>query len=168
MEAIYKIVCPLVSCEQYLNFPSFVKEWTAMPENLDSEQRNRLWEHRLHVEIQMYGRVTLFLAIETVLLAIVGIVYSKPGLSLLVVKAIVFLGLCLTIIWGYLQDSIKQVFYAVDTRALANLPEYKATVDATKKARWPLILLKGPTPQILAYVIPALFALLWIFLLFFL
>src|SRR6266700_102299 len=93
-EAINNIVCPLVSCEQYLNFPSSVKEWTAMPENLDSEPRNRLWAHRLHVESQMYSRVTLFLVIESVLLAVVGTVYSKTGLSLLVVKAIVILGLC--------------------------------------------------------------------------
>lgn len=142
-----------------------------MSENLEDseEQRNRLWNHRLHVESQMYGRVTLFLAIESALLAIVGFVYGKPGFSLLVVKAIVFLGLCLTIIWGYLQDRVKQVFDAVNTRALANLPEYKATVDATKEPRWPLSKRsKAPTLPILAYVIPALFALLWIFLLFFL
>ncbi len=139
-----------------------------MPEDLDSEQRNRLWAHRLHIEIQMYNRVTLFLVIESVLLAIVGTVYSKPGLSLIVVKAIVFLGLCITIIWGYLQDRVKQVFDAVDTRALANLPEYKATVEATKKPRWPLSTSKAPTLPILAYVIPALFTLLWIFLLLFL
>lgn len=138
-----------------------------MLENLDSEeQRNRLWEHRLHVEVQMYGRVSLFLVIESLILTTVGIMYSKLGLSLLVVKAIVFLGLCITIIWGYLQDRVKQVFDAVDTRALANLPEYRATVEATKTARWPLSKSKAPTLPILAYVIPALFALLWIFLLF--
>jgi len=72
IEAIYKIVCPLVSCEQCLNFTSFVKEWTTMTENLDSEQRNRLWEHRLFIESQIYGRANLFLVIETVLLAVVG------------------------------------------------------------------------------------------------
>jgi hypothetical protein len=109
-----------------------------MPENLDSEQRDRLWNHLLHVETQLYGRVTLFLTIETVLLAIVGIVYSKPGLSLLVVKAIVFLGLCITIIWYYLQERVKQVFDAVNKRALDNLPEYQNTENAIYKERWPL------------------------------
>ena len=142
-----------------------------MPENLDSEQRNRLWDHLLHVETQLYGRVTLFLTIETVLLAIVGIVYSKPGLSLLVVKAIVILGLCITIIWGYLQDRVKQVFDAVIKRALDNLPEYKDTQKAIHEERWPLRKLSTsdtPSIPILTYVIPVLFALLWIFLLFFL
>ncbi len=142
-----------------------------MPENLDSEQRDRLWNHLLHVETQLYGRVTLFLTIETVLLAIVGIVYSKPGLSLLVVKAIVFLGLCITIIWYYLQERVKQVFDAVHKRALDNLPEYQNTENAIHKERWPLRRLSTyhtPSIPILTYVIPVLFALLWIFLLLFL
>jgi hypothetical protein len=143
---------------------------TAEPENLEDceEQRARLWDHRLHVETMLYTRVTLFSVIESILLATVGTVYSKPGFSLLVVKAIVFLGLCITIIWVYLQDRVKQVFEAVDARALKHLPEYKGSVDAFKAPRWPLSKSKSPTPPILAYVIPALFALVWIFLLFFL
>ena len=78
-----------------------MSENTAMPEDLKNseEQRNRLWEHLLHVETQIYARMTLFLVIETLLLATVGTIYSKPAPSLLVVKAIVFLGLCITIIW---------------------------------------------------------------------
>lgn len=70
-----------------------------MPENVDSEeQRNRLWNYLLHVETQIYTRMTLFLVIETLLLATVGTIDSKPVPSLLVVKAIVLLGLCITII----------------------------------------------------------------------
>lgn len=32
-----------------------------MSENLDSEQRARLWEYRLHIEDQVYSRMTVFL-----------------------------------------------------------------------------------------------------------
>ena len=50
--AIYKLLCPLVRYEQWLTFTSDVKEWIAMSENVDGEQRARLWEYRLHVENQ--------------------------------------------------------------------------------------------------------------------
>jgi hypothetical protein len=135
------------------------------------EQRNRLWEHLLHIETQIYARMTLFLVIETLLLATVGTIDSKPAPSLLVVKAIVFLGLCITIIWVYLGDRVKQVFDVVKKRAFDNLPEYQKTDNTIPEERWPLRRLStGRTPSIpiLTYVIPALFALLWLFLLFFL
>ncbi len=51
-----------------------------MSENLDSEQRARLWEYRLHVENQLYSRMTVFLAFETILLAVVGTLYANPNL----------------------------------------------------------------------------------------
>jgi len=31
-----------------------------MPENLDSEQRARLWEHRLEIEKLLFSRLTVF------------------------------------------------------------------------------------------------------------
>src|SRR6266700_5735867 len=50
----------------------FMNEWIPMPDNLDSEQRTRLWEYRLHIENQLYIRLTVFLTYETILLAVVG------------------------------------------------------------------------------------------------
>ena len=50
-----------------------------MPENLDSEQRARLWEHRLEIEKLLFSRLTIFLTYETILLAVFGALYSKTG-----------------------------------------------------------------------------------------
>ena len=138
-----------------------------MPENLDSEQRARLWEHRLFIESQIYGRANLFLIIETVLLAVVGTLYSKTGPSILVLKVIGFLGFCLTIIWAYVQDRVKHVFYVINKRCLDNLPEYKVSIDEFGKGRWPFRI-SAPVVPLLTYVVPGLLALVWIFLLFFL
>jgi hypothetical protein len=145
-----------------------------MPEDLDNseEKRDRLWNYLLHVETQIYTRMTLFLVIETLLLATVGTFDSKPAPSLLVVKAIDILGLCITIIWFLLGHRVKQVFEVVDEQA-QHLPVYEEFLDTLKKTKpaiLPLRLFRGHAPSIaiLTYVIPALFALLWIFLLFFL
>jgi hypothetical protein len=56
--------------------------------HLDSEQRRRLWEYRLHVETQLYNRLTFFLIFESVLLGVVGALYSKTGQSILVLMDI--------------------------------------------------------------------------------
>src|SRR6266567_1203544 len=107
-----------------------------MPEDLDNseEKRDRLWNYLLHVETQIYTRMTLFLVIETLLLATVGTFDSKPAPSLLVVKAIDILGLCITIIWFLLGHRVKQVFEVVDEQA-QHLPVYEEFLDTLKKTK---------------------------------
>ena len=134
-----------------------------MSENLDSEQRARLWEHRLEVEKLFFSRLNFFLLFESVLLGVVGALYSKTGSLILVLRVIVILGFCITVFWLYAQDRNKQVFDVLDKRAYDNLPEYKVSVDQFGKGRWPLRL-KFPDKLLLTYFIPTLVALVWIFL----
>jgi hypothetical protein len=159
----YKLVRPLVSCEQCLTFTSYVKEWITIPENLDSEQRARLWEHRLEIETLFFSRLNFFLIFESVLLAVVGALYSKTGQSTLVLKVIVILGFCITDVWLYIQDRNRQVYAVLDKRAYDNLPEYKVTRDLFGKGRWPLRV-QTPAIMLLTYAVPVLIALVWTFL----
>jgi hypothetical protein len=55
-----------------------------MPENLDSEQRNRLWEHGIHAENVFLNQLNFFLVFESVLLGVVGILYNNRSSGKLV------------------------------------------------------------------------------------
>ena len=140
-----------------------------MTEKLDSEQSRRLWEYRLHVETQLYSRLTFFLIFESVLLGVVGALYSKTHQSILVLRAIVFLGFCITVVWFYLQHNSKQSFVVIENRTCNNFPEHQESIDEIRKVRkvegklrirWPALIL-------LTYVVPSLVTVVWIFLLFF-
>ena len=82
-----------------------------MTEKLDSEQSRRLWEYRLHLETQLYNRLTFFLIFESVLLGVVGTLYSKTSQSTLLLKVIVLLGFCITVVWVYVQHNVKQLLF---------------------------------------------------------
>ncbi len=140
-----------------------------MTEKLDSEQSRRLWEYRLHVETQLYSRLTFFLIFESVLLGVVGALYSKTDQSILVLRAIVFLGFCITVVWLYIQHNSKQSFVVIENRAKDNFPEHNESINEIRKVRkveerlgirWPALIL-------LTYVVPSLVTVVWIFLLFF-
>ncbi len=100
-----------------------------MTEKLDSEQSRRLWEFRLHLETQLYNRLTFFLIFESVLLGVVGALYSKTSQSILVLRAIVFLGFCITVVWLYIQHNSKQSFVVMENRAKVNFPEHNESIN---------------------------------------
>ena len=177
IEAIYKIICPLVGCKQRLPFTSSVKEWRAISENLDSEQRARLWQYRLHVENQVYSRMTVFLTYETILIGVIGVLYTKPDPPRNVLTILIVLGVFITLIWFYVQHNIKQVLVILDRRASDNFPEHKESMNRivsarrvvsrlTKTKNRPLGM-KAPALLLITYFVPILILLVWMFLLLF-
>jgi hypothetical protein len=96
-----------------------------MPENLDSEQSRRLWKHRLHIENLLYSRLTFFLIFESVLLGVVGVLYNTTNLPTFVLKVIVLLGFCLSLVWLYVQHNVKQLLLVLHARACDKFPEFK-------------------------------------------
>jgi hypothetical protein len=132
-----------------------------MPVNLDNEQLRRLWENRLHVDNEFYSRLNFFLIFESVLLGVVGTLYSKTNQAMPVLKVIVILGLCITLVWAYVQAKHKYFLDAINAQCREIMPEYRATVENWNKIKWPL-----STRWLLAYVIPTLIALVWIILIF--
>ncbi len=143
-----------------------------MSENLDSEQRARLWEYRLHVEDQVYSRMTVFLTYETILTAVVGLLYTnKPGPPRPLLTILILLGMFITLIWLYVQHNIKQVLEILDTRARESFPEHEETMKRIVSGRKVVSRLtkemKGPALQLITYVVPILILLVWIILLLF-
>lgn len=134
-----------------------------MVEHVDSEQTRRLWEFRLHLNGNFYNRLNFFLVFESVLLGVVGLLYSKPQPPVLVVKMMILLGLSLTVIWGYIQARQKYLLDDLDAHVKAVAPEYEAFLERRKRSRWPV-----SSKWLLTYVVPALIAFVWLVLLFFL
>ena len=157
----------MAGCEQRLTFTSYVKEWIAMPENLDSEQRARLWEYRLHVEDQVYSRMAVFLTYETILTGVIGVLYTILAPPRNVLTILIVLGMFITLISLYVQHNIKQVFVIIETRTYDNLPEHKETLDRIFSVRRveSRLGLRMPALMLLTYVVPILILLVWIFLL---
>ena len=141
-----------------------------MPENLDSEQRARLWEYRLHVEDQVYSRMAVFLTYETILTGVIGVLYTILAPPRNVLTILIVLGMFITLISLYVQHNIKQVFVIIETRTYDNLPEHKETVNRILNARkWESKLgIRTPALSLLTYAIPILILLVWLFLLLFL
>jgi hypothetical protein len=137
-----------------------------MGEELNEEQRARVWDHRLHMDTAFYNRLNFFLVFESVLLGIVGVLYSKPNSPLLVVKATVLLGLSLSIIWAYIQVRHKQMLDDINARSREIFPDYRATMERRAKNVNTKLPFHGT--WLLAYIVPLLILLVWVFLLFFL
>ena len=132
-------------------------------EHFDTEQINRLWEYRLHLDGEFYSLLNFFLVFESILLGVVGILYSKLSLTIALIKGITLLGLIITIVWAYIQARHKYILDILGASAKETIPEYKSFLETLAKGRWPF-----SSMWLLSYMIPALIGLIWIVLLFFL
>jgi hypothetical protein len=128
-----------------------------MRKNLNNDQINRLWEHRLHVDNEFYSRLNFFLVFESVLMGVVGVLYSSPHPVMFVLRAISILGFCITLVWVYVQARHKYLLDTLNARCSEIIPEYRETIDYWKKTKWPF-----STRWLLAYVIPVLVVAVWI------
>ncbi|GHO98503.1 hypothetical protein KSF_085510 [Reticulibacter mediterranei] len=134
-----------------------------MSEHLETEQISRLWEHFLHLDTNFYNRLNFFLVFESVLLGVVGLLYSRPNGSLLGLKLIMLLGFSLTILWGYIQARQKYLLDDLAEQVKTVAPEYRMTLERRKHAKWPV-----SSVWLLAYIVPILVALIWLLFLIFL
>ena len=126
---------------------------------LDNDQKNRLWQHKMHEETTFNSRLNFFLVFESVLLSVVGLLSSKAASpNKVVLISIISLGFILTILWGYIQAKNKSNTEIIRALVVKALPEYR--IVSTQLAKWPI-----PTMPLLTYGIPILVGLIWIALL---
>jgi hypothetical protein len=131
-------------------------------QQLDSEQINRLWQHAMHSQNRFDSRLNFFLIFESVLIGVIGMLYSHSSYAKLVLIAMICLGVLLTAIWGYVQARERYLLDDLETRLKEVAPEYLETVARRESMNWPL----HSTP-LLPYGVPSLVGLLWISLLIF-
>src|SRR5437762_3382494 len=104
-----------------------------MFENLDNEQISRLLEYRLDLENNFNNRLNFFLVFESVLIGMVGVLYSRPSPSMLVVRLVIILGFSLTVIWGYVQARQTYIVYSIHELMQEVAPEYKLALERRKR-----------------------------------
>jgi hypothetical protein len=107
--------------------------------------------------------MNLFLVFESVLLGVVGVLYTKPDTPLPALKGITALGLALTLVWAYSQARHRYILDDLTSLAREVIPEYRDTLERRARTRWPL-----SNGKVFTYVVPALVILLWIVFLLFL
>jgi len=78
-----------------------------MNEKLSVEQINRLWQHRLHEDTMFNTRMNFFVVFESILIAVVGILFTNLLSSKPILISIIVLGIIITIIWTYIQGKQK-------------------------------------------------------------
>jgi len=138
---------------------SFVKHEKRgkMSEPSKPDQIDRLWDYRLHQENIYFNLLNFFLVFESILLAAVGILYSRTNSTSLGLRAIALLGFCLTITWAYTQYWQAHTIARLKTYLRETVPEYKLIQDLRSKRVHPV-----RTLHLLTYLIPILVALIWL------
>jgi len=147
-----------------LSSPSNVREGAQVPRPLEPDQINRLWEHGQHEDTVFNDRLTFFLIFESVLIGLVGMLYSSNkqiALMKWVLIIIVCFGLLITIFWGYIQARQRSLLHRLIERLEDHLPEFKETYEPLDRKRWRR--LSGT--WLLTYPIPLLVAGIWVALL---
>jgi hypothetical protein len=129
-------------------------------ESFDKEQIDRIFSHRQHLVEHFYNRLNTFLVFESILLGIIGILYTKSSPPLLLLRMFASLGLIATLIWWYTQASIRSNCYKVTQYVKNTIPEYKVLLEIEGKRH-------GTTQDLLTHPLPLLMLFIWIVLLLF-
>ena len=97
------------------------KSWLAIRDNLSTEQKNRLWEQHLYSDEVFNNRLNFFLVFESVLLAVIGVLFGKSSSEKLVLVTIIFLGFIITLLWGYTQARQKYIRDRLTARGVESM-----------------------------------------------
>jgi hypothetical protein len=127
----------------------------------NEEQIERLWQCRNNVITYFNSFVGSFLVAESVLLAVVGMLASSDSAMDKIRFPIIFLGFVLTILWMYVQAKQRLIIQNLKKVCLENIPEYKEQQNLRQNSVW-----KFSTTRLLTFVLPILFAAIWIFILY--
>jgi hypothetical protein len=130
-------------------------------------ENDRLWEHVLHEDGQLFQRGNFFMLAESLLVVAYsgllaasethGTSYSATRL-LLAARVLAGFGLLLTAIWFYVGRRHLKYCKYIRARAKDRLPEYRATREG-----WPRGLL--PSLDLITYSVTFLAGTVWILLL---
>jgi len=128
---------------------------------IDVDQQNRLLQHGIHEETVFYNRLNFFSVFEGVLLAALVSLDAQqsqlPELSWL----LPLLGIVVTSIWWYTQARKRKLVEVLGHRIEQALPEFRDTIALMTGGK------KRPfsASTLITHCIPAIFLLLWTYLL---
>ena len=131
---------------------------------LTDAQANRLWQYWRTEESIFNERFNLFLVLESVLFGVLILFFGQSNPirdRKLILRLATFLGLTLTIVWAYVSARQNYVLEIVRRNVHHSLPVYVEVEKEIGRVRWPI-----HVRTLLSYVIPEIFILVWIVLLF--
>lgn len=123
----------------------------------DSDQVDRLWQHRLNVNSNFNNFVNFFLLAESILLAVVGMLADKPMVTKPIILSLIALGIILTLVWMYVQGKQKYILDILKKRCEEFMPEYKISRELRQAKRWRI-----SNGWLLAHFVPTLITAIWI------
>lgn len=127
------------------------EQWTY-----GTEERTRVWGHRLHEDSQLNERLNFFLIAEAMLVVAAAQVLTSDSPRPLLGVGISVVGLGLTLAWMYVDRRQFRVMRHVHEKAVKVLPEFREHEETKPRAR------PGST-QVLCYGIPGIMLVVWLF-----
>lgn len=132
-----------------------------MESNYTPDQIERLWQYRNGVITYFNSFVNSFLVAESVLLAVVGMIASSNQPMANVKFPIIIFGFILTLLWMYVQAKQRFIIQNLKRVCMKHLPEYREQQELRQNSAW-----KYSTTWLLTFLLPILFAGIWIFVLY--
>jgi hypothetical protein len=131
-------------------------------EEWSHDQIERIWQLRLHGDVMFTNHSNFFLLCESILIVVISTLSSndKPKKSILL--AVTMVGFILTVIWIYVLGKQRCILNLLKKICKENMPEYKKYKEIReKKCPWGI-----SNMWLLAYAVPILIGLLWLYLFF--
>ncbi len=125
------------------------------------DQVERLWQYRNSVISFFNSFVSSFLVAESVLLAVVGMIASSSSPMTKIKFPIIILGFILTLLWMYVQAKQRFIIQNLKNVCMEHLPEYRHQQELRQNSIW-----KFSTTWLLTFLLPLLFAIIWVFVLY--
>jgi len=125
------------------------------------DQIERLWQYRNSVITIFNNFVNSFVVTESVLLAVVGMLSSSTSSMSEIKIPVILLGFFLTLLWMYVQAKQRFILQSLKDVCAKHLPEYRKQLELRQNSDWKL-----STTLLLAFLLPLLFATIWIFVLY--
>jgi hypothetical protein len=131
-----------------------------MVQKLNDNQIDRLWQHIEAVQNRFDNRLNFFLIFESILMGVVGMLYSRPSSVNIVLIFVICLGILLTVIWQYVQARERYLLDDLENKLKEVVPEYQETVVRRERVKWPI----GST-VLLTFGVPPIVGIMWILIL---
>jgi hypothetical protein len=127
---------------------------------MTAEERDRIWQHRLHEDTLFDARQNFFL-LSASFFAVAYATLLAAGADAAALALSIF-GLLVTILWLYVNHRHRTLLAHIHRRARASLPEFDRTYRDRPLPR-PLPLIGWPvtSTDIVAYIVPCLVMPLW-------
>ncbi len=125
------------------------------------DQINQMWDYRNSVITYFNGFVSSFLVAESVLLAVIGMISSSNSSMANIKIPIIIMGFILTLLWLYVQAKQRFIIKNIKKDCIENIEWYQIQQEIRERSLW-----RFSTTWLLTFMLPLLFAVIWIFVLY--